>query len=181
MTLVSGVSNTQCWENHAFIVVLVTESNALYCWEVALGVRYDDRSILVLIKRELVLVKRIWFLPGFTYCPHTVWSPSTWGGRRVACRFVAHSAWRELIVTEESLLFRCQKSHNAKVNRCRFHSVIKKWTVADTILSSFSLDCWCFLRRLSPVFGAMSPVTWKATTIGVALALWYRLHEVLAS
>lgn len=120
-------------------------------------------------------------LPGFTYCPHTVWSPSTGGGRRVACRFVAHSAWKEFIVTEESLLFRCQKNRNAKVNRCRSHSVLKKWTLAVTILSSFSLDCWCFLRRLSPVFGTMSPVTWKATTIGVALALWYRLHEVLAS
>ena len=65
-------------------------------------------------------------LPGFTYCPHTVWSPSTEGGRRVACRFVAHSAWKELIVTEESLLFRCQKNRNAKVNRCRSHSGLSR-------------------------------------------------------
>ena len=39
-----------------------------------------------------------------------------------------------------------------------------KWIVTISIISSFCIDCWCFLRRLSPVSKAMLPVTstpWK--------------------
>ena len=38
-------------------------------------------------------------------------------------------------------------------------SLLEKYIVAVTILSSFSVDCRrCFLRRLSAVFGAMYPL-----------------------
>ena len=45
-------------------------------------------------------------------------------------------------------------------------SLIKKWTVAGTILFSFSVDCRCFLRELSPVFRATLSVPstpWNAS------------------
>ena len=45
-------------------------------------------------------------------------------------------------------------------------SLLKKWTVAGTILFSFSVNCQCFLRELSQVFKAMLPVAstpWNAS------------------
>ena len=60
------------------------------------------------------------------------------------------------IMEERTLIFCCRNSQNAKVNRRCFHNF--KNVVTVTIFSSFSVDCQCFLRGLSPVFGAMSPV-----------------------
>ena len=45
-------------------------------------------------------------------------------------------------------------------------SLLKRWTVAGSILFSFSVDCRCFLRELSPVFKAILPVAstpWNAS------------------
>ena len=45
-------------------------------------------------------------------------------------------------------------------------SLLKNWFATATILSSFSVNCQCFLRGLSPVFRTMSPITstaWKAS------------------
>ena len=45
-------------------------------------------------------------------------------------------------------------------------SLLKNWFATGTILSSFSVNCQCFLRGLSPVFRTMSPITstpWKAS------------------
>ena len=72
---------------------------------------------------------------------------------------------------ESVKLFGCQNSQYTKVNVCSFH-YLKKWIVAVTILSSFSVDCWCFGKRLSPVFWAMSPVSstpWKVSLFNTIL------------
>ena len=55
-----------------------------------------------------------------------------------------------LEITEGSLLFHCQNRQNAKVSRCHFY-YLKIDCHCHNILSSFSFDCWCFLRGLSPV------------------------------
>ena len=56
-------------------------------------------------------------------------------------------------------------------------SQLQKWIVAVTIFSSFSVNCQCFLRGLSPVFRAMSSVAstlWKTSTLDINrnLPLW---------
>ena len=59
-------------------------------------------------------------------------------------------------------------------------SLLKNWFATATILSSFSVNCQCFLRGLSPVFGTMSPITstpWKASWIlTISIHLLQSMH-----
>ena len=74
--------------------------------------------------------------------------------------------------------FSSPKQSKCKVKRCCFH-YLKNGIASVTILSSFSVDCQCFLRGLSPVFGAVSPVTstpWKASMMRDVSS--YKLHYV---
>ena len=61
------------------------------------------------------------------------------------------------IMEERTLLFCLLKQPKCKSEQTSL-SQLQKWIIAVTIFSSFSVDCQCFLRGLSPVFGAMSPV-----------------------
>ena len=62
------------------------------------------------------------------------------------------------IMEERTLLFCLLKQPKCKSEQTSL-SQLQKWIIAVTIFSSFSVDCQCFLRGLSPVFRAMSPVT----------------------
>lgn len=61
------------------------------------------------------------------------------------------------IMEERTLLFCLLKQPRCKSEQTSL-SQLQKWIIAVTIFSSFSVDCQCFLRGLSPVFRAMSPV-----------------------
>ena len=61
------------------------------------------------------------------------------------------------IMEERTLLFCLLKQPKCKSEQTSL-SQLQKWIIAVTIFSSFSVDCQCFLRGLSPVFRPMSPV-----------------------
>ena len=61
------------------------------------------------------------------------------------------------IMEERTLLFCLLKQPKCKSEQTSL-SQLQKWIIAVTIFSSFSVDCQCFLRGLSPVFRAMLPV-----------------------
>ena len=61
------------------------------------------------------------------------------------------------IMEERTLLFCLLKQPKCKSEQTSL-SQLQKWIIAVTIFSSFSVDCQYFLRGLSPVFRAMSPV-----------------------
>ena len=58
---------------------------------------------------------------------------------------------------EREFVFCCQLNSQSTRDRCWFHYSKKVVTIA--FLSSFSVDCQCLLRRFSPVFRAIFPVT----------------------
>ena len=64
-----------------------------------------------------------------------------------------------LEIMEERLLFRCRNIPKYKT-----------WDVAFRIFSHFSVDCRCFLKRLSPGFWAMLPAV--ASTLWKASLFW---------
>ena len=80
------------------------------------------------------------------------------------------------IMEERTLLFCLLKQPKCKSEQTSL-SQLQKWIIAITIFSSFSVDCQCFLRGLSPVFRAMLPVAsthCKTSTLDIYqhLPLW---------
>ena len=73
-------------------------------------------------------------------------------------------------------MFQTTQENNGREFVIWLLKLLKKRIVTVSILSSFSVFCQCYLRGLSPIFGAMLPVafpSWKASYIVYAQSLKY--------